>query len=183
MRGPFTPGNWFWRVGATGVWSSLARNYINETDPAFVAFTARGFKPTPIASEAELSDVLRAFGLPGLTPTASDVVAERVRRLAAGFDYTFGDERGVHRVGTTEQDLAGWREVSDVANAAIAVGQPNTQIAIVTDTGAVTVTALEWQSILLAAAQFRQPIWAASFALQAASPIPAGFRSDTYWQI
>ena len=31
-------------------------------------------------------------------PKASDVIAERERRLALGFDYDFGDERGVHHI-------------------------------------------------------------------------------------
>jgi len=41
--------------------------------------------------------------------------------------------------------------------------------------------ALEWQSIIAAATIFRQPIWAASFTLQAMNPIPQDYASDQYW--
>lgn len=113
--------------------------------------------------------------------SADQVIAERERRLALGFDYDFGDGRGVHRIGTTAADLKGWDEVSKVAQAAINLGAPSTEIAIVTDTGPATVTALEWQMILAAAGAHRQPIWAASFVLQAMSPIPADYTNDSYW--
>jgi hypothetical protein len=58
---------------------------------------------------------------------------------------------------------------------------PNTPIDIVTDTGPVQVTATEWQQIIVAASQFGQPIWAASFALQAMDPIPENYQDDSYW--
>lgn len=109
------------------------------------------------------------------------VRAECARRLAAGFDYDFGDDRGVHRIGTTESDLKGWAEVTDIATAAISLGNSSAQITISTGTGVTSVTALEWQAILIAAGQFRQPLWAASFALQAMSPIPSDFAADSYW--
>lgn len=111
----------------------------------------------------------------------SDVVRERTRRLALGFSYNFGDARGVHRIGMTAADMAGWDEVSVAAQAAINLGAPNAPLNIVTDTGPVSVTAQEWQSILMAAAQARQPIWAASFALQAMQPIPSDFADDSWW--
>lgn len=115
-------------------------------------------------------------------PTAADVIAERARRLALGFDYDFGDGRGIHHIGTTPDDLAGWEEVSTVTSAAIAVGMPQMPLSIVSNTGPVTVTALEWQSILLAAGAFRQPLWAASFALQAMTPIPGNYTDDEHWE-
>src|SRR5690606_5675721 len=71
--------------------------------------------------------------------TAQTIIAERERRLALGFDYDFGDERGVHRIGTTDADMKGWDEVSKVAQAAINLGQPSAPVAIVTDTGAVAI--------------------------------------------
>lgn len=109
------------------------------------------------------------------------VIRERAKRLAAGFDYDFGDERGVHRIGTTEDDRKGWDEVSDLASTLIDIGNPDGEIQIVTDTGPATVTAAEWKQILLAASQFRQPIWAASFVLQAMDPIPQDVTANTYW--
>lgn len=109
------------------------------------------------------------------------IVAERERRLALGFDFDFGDGRGTHYIGTTPTDMAGWDEVSKGAAALIALGQSDAAITIVTDTGPVTITVLEWQSILAAALAHRQPIWAASFALQAADPIPIDYMDDAYW--
>ena len=133
---------------------------------------------------AEIGDP-SALGLspekPEIPPGSYHVQRERERRLAAGFDYNFGDARGVHRIGTTPADLAGWDEVSKLASAMIAIGETGADINIVTDTGACAVTAMEWQGVLIAAAGFRQPIWGASFALQAMSPIPADYADDSRW--
>jgi hypothetical protein len=115
------------------------------------------------------------------SPTAAEVIAERERRLALGFNYDFQDARGVHRIGTTESDMKGWDEVSKYAGALIDAGQLETQIAIATDTGACTVTPVEWRAVEIASAAFRQPIWARSFALMAMNPIPADFAHDSYW--
>lgn len=118
---------------------------------------------------------------PVVPPTADDVVAERSRRLAEGFDYDFGDARGVHHFATAESDMANWSEVTSLANALINLGDTTTTIDIITDTGPAQVTAQEWQQILVAAGAFRQPIFAASFVLQAMDPIPADFADDSYW--
>ncbi|MEO9612646.1 MAG: hypothetical protein ABJG86_09665 [Nitratireductor sp.] len=109
------------------------------------------------------------------------ILAERARRLAGGFDYDFGAPAGVHRIGTSEADLAGWREVTDVASALVATGDTTTTITIVTETGAVAVTGPEWQQVLIAAAAFRQPLWAAFFALQAMDPLPEDVDNDYWW--
>lgn len=109
------------------------------------------------------------------------VTAERERRLGAGFAYDFGDARGLHRIATSEQDMRGWDEVTKVANAMLALGDTTSTIGIVTETGPAQVTAIEWQHILVAAASFRQPIWTASFALQAMDPIPADVTDDQCW--
>ena len=114
-------------------------------------------------------------------PTREMVQDERARRLALGFDYEFGDARGVHHIGTSADDMTGWRDVIDYANALIDSGDTTTQIAIVTDTGATMVTAPEWQAIMLAAAEVRQILWARSFALQAANPIPQDYTDDSHW--
>ncbi len=109
------------------------------------------------------------------------ILAERTRRLAGGFDHDFGDDRGIHRIGTTDADQLGWSEVTTLSNALMALGDTVTTITAVTDTGPVEISALEWQAILVAAGQFRQPIWKASFALQAMDVIPADFTADQYW--
>lgn len=129
----------------------------------------------------ELSLEVPALPLPAAPLSINDVFTERSRRLALGFDYDFGDARGVHRIGTTPEDMIGWNEVTTLAGALIASGAEGTLITIVTDTGVAEVTAEEWQQILIAAANFRQPIWGASFLLQAADPLPDDFRSDSYW--
>lgn len=118
----------------------------------------------------------------GPPPTMDDVVKERQRRLALGFNYDFGDERGIHRIGTTDQDMAGWREVTDVASALLNLGQGSAPIQIATDTGTVQITPIEWQQILVAAAIFRQPIWQASFALMYdPNGIPLDYADDSHW--
>jgi len=114
-------------------------------------------------------------------PAIADIVVERERRLALGFDYDFGDVRGIHRIGTTAADLAGWTEVTQFAQAAINTGLGTTEIQVVTDTGPVSATANEWQLILMTAALVRQPIFTSSFALQAMDPIPANYADDSHW--
>lgn len=116
------------------------------------------------------------------TPTAADLERVRNQKLAAGFDYDFGDVRGVHRIGTTEADMVGWDEVSKGAQAAINTGQPDTPFTILTDTGPVDVTAMEWQRILAGATAFRQPIWLVSFAIAADMPATlAELQADPRW--
>jgi hypothetical protein len=115
--------------------------------------------------------------------TASDIEAERTRRLSAGFDFDFGDDRGVHHIGTSAADMVGWQEVTMLANAYLAMEGGERRISIATDSGAAVVTPLEWQSILIAAAAFRQPIWIASFALASLDPIPNDFKEDKYWEV
>ena len=110
------------------------------------------------------------------------VQTECKRRLATGFDYDFGDARGIHRIGTTERDMAGWDEVTMLAQALINAADTSTTIKIATDTGICDVTAPEWNTILLAAGAFRQPIWQASFVLQAMDPVPADYANDARWQ-
>lgn len=133
----------------------------------------------------ELTEAEFAVRFPPAQPAApspANVVAERERRLALGFDYDFGDGRGVYHIGTTPDDMRKWvDEVSPLAQAFINAGQPAGEITIVTETGPVVVTAVEWQQILLAAAAWRQPIYAASFALQAMEPIPADFADEEWW--
>ena len=113
--------------------------------------------------------------------TAADVQIRRERLLAGGFAFDFGDERGVHTIGTTDADMVGWQEVTTLAQARLARDDA-TPIAIVSDTGPALVSPLEWMSVLEAAAAFRQPIWAGSFWLQTQDPIPADYATnDSYW--
>ncbi|MET1411643.1 hypothetical protein ABVF61_05215 [Roseibium sp. HPY-6] len=114
-------------------------------------------------------------------PTKEDVRAERDRRLALGFEYNFADARGVHTFAMTETDISGWDEVTKGAQAAINLGRHGDPFNIVTETGATTVTAHEWQQILVALTAIRQAIWQASFALQAMGAIPFDYADNSYW--
>lgn len=110
------------------------------------------------------------------------VIAERDRRLAKGVEFIFQDARGKHRFGATDSDMAGWSEVSEIANALIKTGQPGGEITISTETGIVKVTANEWQDIVLAIGEFRQPILVRSFELSSMTSIPTDFAVDARWQ-
>lgn len=173
----------YYQVGGdqSQVWSTMAHAYVPESDATFQAWLAAGGLVGRMPTEIELSEYLAQFGEAGPVVRQADVIAERERRLAMGVDYDFVDARGVHHIGTTPQDMIGWDEVSKLAQAAINLGAGSTPINLVTDTGPVVVTAIEWQQILVAAGQARQPIWAASFVLQEMSPIPDDFKSDGYW--
>lgn len=188
----------FWKVGSDvdRYWSAGAGAYVTELPrlvflslgdaAAALEMPQADVAPfvtivTSIATEAELTTLLRSHGLPGPLVTIDDVLAERARRLARGFDFDFGDARGVHRIGTTDADMRGWDEVAKGAQAAINLGGGAAEISIETDTGPVTLSALEFQQILVAATAYRQPIWLASFALQKMDPIPADYADDSRW--
>jgi len=109
------------------------------------------------------------------------ILTERARRLAEGFDYDFGDERGVHRIGTTEDDKKGWDEVNQWAAAMTGLGDTESTLLISTDTGPAYVTAPEWHAIVAHGATVQQPIWQASFILQAMETIPEDYADDHYW--
>lgn len=142
--------------------------------------------PPAIVPDAPVERWAVDFGT-GLIPvrppraTVDQVVAERERRMALGFFYDFGDERGTHHIGTSAADMKGWDEVTQATQALIAIGLDSMQMNVVTNTGLVTITAIEWQHILVAAAASRQPLWTKSFQLQVMNPIPADYASDQHW--
>jgi hypothetical protein len=132
---------------------------------------------------ARVEDVVQwIYDLENSTVSVLELHAERDRRLGLGFDYDFGDARGVHHIDTTPADMIGWDEVSKLASALLALGQ-TTPITIATGTGVTQVTPLEWQMVMLAAAAYRQPIWGASFIISAMDPLPTNFTNDAYWGI
>lgn len=143
--------------------------------------------PCLTAAAEEIEELLEGLGLAEPEPysppgvTSEDVAAERDRRLEAGFDFDFEDGRGVHRFGTTRADLEGWQEVTQAAQARLALGEAGHLFTIATETGVAQVTAQEWQAVLVAAEEFRQPIWQASFALQGQDPLPADYAADVHW--
>lgn len=147
---------------------------INETGSGSVATLS-----DPVFdAQADTVTVTKTLSNP--TPTIALVQKECARRLALGFNYDFEDARGVHTIATTDKDMEGWREVTDLANARIATSD-TTAITIATETGVCQVTPTEWMDVLKAAAAFRQPIWAYSFVLQAQDPIPADYTDDSHW--
>ena len=72
----------------------------------------------------------------------AEVIKERERRLALGFDYNFNDARGIHRIATTDEDMRGWDEVTKVANAMLALGDQTSSISIITGSAHAVVTAI-----------------------------------------
>jgi hypothetical protein len=65
-RRSYRPDQWFWIVGnrPEAIFSSEAPGYVDQHDPRFVKFASEGKKPTRIATDAELAEVLRMAGLP-----------------------------------------------------------------------------------------------------------------------
>lgn len=115
-------------------------------------------------------------------PSPSDVVAEQRRRLALGYDFDFGDARGVHHIATTEKDMQDWQEVTSWANARTARGDKVSTITIATASGLAEITAPEWWSIVDAGTAARQPIFQGAFWLLAQDPVPPDYATnDAYW--
>lgn len=131
---------------------------------------AQGFVSAPAHVVPGFLHDGEAFSQPVITPTEAELLAHvetlREEKLAAGFDYDFGDGRGVHTFGTTPADRRGWAEVEAIATAANQAGQATLQIDIRTDTGDVTIEAQEWPAIRLAATQTFQPVWQASWTVK-----------------
>ena len=176
MSEVFNHRDWYWAIG------DGHDRYWSSASGSFVSSLPEGAGLSMAVSEADLTAALAVYGLPGPVVRQINVPAERDRRLALGFDYDFGDARGVHRINTTPSDMAGWDEVTKLAQALLNIGQTEQPITIATGTGVTQVTPLEWQQVMLAAAAFRQPIWAASFVLEAMDPIPADFADDQHWR-
>src|SRR6478735_6837218 len=119
-------------------------------------------------------------------PSIDDVAAERDVRLTADIVYDFGEDdpqnRGVQYLGMSPEDMKGWDVVTKLSTAAILGGHPEAPIGIRTNSGKITVTAAEWQAILIYAGQVQQPFYQASFDLQDLWPnIPDDYRDDKYW--
>ncbi len=70
----FDPTNWYWIVAGSSsqVYSSKAGDYVQVANPAYVAWLGTGGVPTPIASEAELGEVLAPYQLRPVPTAALD---------------------------------------------------------------------------------------------------------------
>lgn len=86
----YFPINHYWIVAGstTQVYSSANAGYRPITNPAYVAWLAFGNKPTPIASENELWDVLAAQ-FPGGLPAGDSNAQDRKKVILID---KFGDD-------------------------------------------------------------------------------------------
>lgn len=152
-----------------------ARSFAADYPEAFVVTT-----PSGRFMEWRVADGSLALDPPA--PTVDQIRRERDRRLAVGFDYNFRDARAIHRIATDTEDVCkAAEEVTPLASSLVMNGDTETTIAFKTETGRVDITGPEWLSILLAAAEWRQPIFQAYFDLTAMDPIPSDYTDDKYW--
>lgn len=156
------------------------QDYIPSYDPAIYTVTW-GVEANPETEKIE-NGVAVPFLNRDTDTLLSEIIRQRKIRLAVGFDYDFGDDRGVHHIGTTEDDMQSWGEVNTWAFKEVARGRGAVSTkTILSDTGPALVTASEWLDILDAAEAFRQPLFTASFILQAMNPIPQDVDNEVYW--
>lgn len=85
---PFNPADWYWFVGGdeTRAYASARRVYVDVGDAGFRTWSSAAL-PSRIASEAELRDVLAAYGL----TFADDQPPAAPRDLAAELDQLKAD--------------------------------------------------------------------------------------------
>lgn len=67
---PYNPFDWYWAVGSQ-IFSSAVADYVPADNAAYLAWRADGTVPTPIASEAELGEVLAPYNI---RPAAANVL-------------------------------------------------------------------------------------------------------------
>ena len=62
---PYDPANWYWFVARdkTKAFSSASGDYVPANNATFIAWLADGTRPTNIASETELGEVLAPYGI------------------------------------------------------------------------------------------------------------------------
>lgn len=165
----FTPADWYWQVsGRTDYWSSATAAYV-EALPDDAAYT-------PIASEAELSDVLRPYGLRGPFISSDDVNAERDRRIVAG--------KTINGIAVTgrEEDARNLTNLALAAQMRIASGDTAT-LTTFRDGNNVDhdLTPAEMLALWQASAAYVSALYAASWVIKALDPIPLDFDADSRW--
>lgn len=144
------PMDWYWIVGddETRFWSSAAAGYIDGPLP-------EGAAATRIPSEAELTNVLRDYGLSGPEPTRADVKAEAARRIEAIMpDFK---QRNVMAWGLETMMAYG----TDIADWPAPLQAVHTQAQVA------------WDAI--------KAIRVRSDEIEAMTPIPVDFRSEEHW--
>jgi hypothetical protein len=165
----YDPFNWYWRVsGRSDYWSSAATAYV-ETLPD-------GHQYTPISSEAELSEVLRSYGLRGPFITSEDVNAERDRRIVAG--------KTINGVAVTgrEEDARNLTNLALAAQLRLASADTTT-LTTFRDGNNVDheLTPAEMLDLWQQSAAYVSALYAASWVIKAIDPIPADFDADSRW--
>lgn len=175
----YDPRNWHWVIGSDGsrAWSTASSSYVAEYPSDAV---------TRIASEAELRDVLRPYGIRGPGADAVDVTAERDRRLMvfpyAGKLFNFVDGKG------SDLNVAG---AGTMALAAIVAGaqagdlrwayQDRDFTWIAADNTLILMDAFQALAFAKAAGVWKERHIFAARTLKDASPIPGDYTSDNYW--
>lgn len=157
MQKLYAPSNWYWIVNGdeTKVYSSATGDYVPVSDEAYQEWLADGTLPTRIANEAELSDVLRPYGLNGPYASAAEVKAEAGRRIEAimpDFKQRNVLAFGLETMMAYGTDPSQWPETLQQVNADMQA---------------------KWGAI--------KSIRVRSDEIEAMDPIPADFRNDSYW--
>lgn len=157
MQKLYAPSNWYWIVNGdeTKVYSSLLGEYVQPDDAAYIEWLSDGTLPTRIANEAELSDVLRPYGLDGPYISAAEVKIEAGRRIESILpDYKQRNVLafGLETMMTYGADPLQWPEPLQQVNADMQA---------------------KWEAI--------KAIRIRSDEIEAMDPIPADFRDDKHW--
>lgn len=175
---PYDPFNWYWQVAdRTDYWSSAAAAYV-ETLP-------EGQMYSPIASEVELSDVLRKYGLRGPVISNEDVNVERDRRTATLFIFNSiayqCDERSQQNI-TAKGAQAKFAILAGAQPNDLRWANPNASFGwIATDNNITPMDAQTMAEFADAADLWVTSHIMAGLALKGQNPIPQDYADDKYW--
>lgn len=146
----YNPADWYWIVGndATQVYSSARAASVPASDSQYLAFLARGGGATPIASLAELAEVLAAQYPAGMLTTYAN--AKQWGLAIGGYTITLSG------VVCTFQSYP--ESMTLITGKAVRLGQPNPPATIEWQfaTGSVTLSAADFMLAANAMADFVQ---------------------------
>ncbi len=85
---PYNPADWYWIVGGddTQVWSSAAAAYVPAGNATYQEWRSRDGRPTRIASEAELAEVLGELWPQHVPPIVLTWKARAALKMAGKFE-------------------------------------------------------------------------------------------------
>jgi hypothetical protein len=150
----FQPERWFWHVAGSTYWSSEAAAYVD-------ASAVDQQRLTRIASEVELDEVLRGYGLASPLITVADVKTEAQRRI-------------IGLVGATDLTVCLIKQLNASMRATELV---NKKASGETLTDIEQTEAAQLQSLADAIKSIRS----ASDVIEVMNPIPSDYRSGVYW--